>query len=364
MSVRLAVIGTGHLGKIHAKLAKQHPDAELIAVCDPIREAREAVAAEFQTSAVESHTELLGRIDAAIIATPTRFHYEVAADLLRRGVHTFIEKPITLNTSDADELIVIAERNRLALQVGHVERFNPAFQAALPHLGKPLFFDATRCGPYTCRSTDIGVVLDLMIHDLDLILSLQPQNVQRIDALGMPVFGPNEDLAQARITFADGAVANLQASRVSPTVQRTLTVYFETGYAAIDFQAKSVQVIRPTPKVVAGGVKVNELSSAERAHIKDNLFTEYLPLTSIAVDDCNAILEEQRNFLGAVQGREQVRVTGRDGRRAVDAAERILALLAEQQTHLPAGWRHDHGHKPTGPHWSRVPAGTPLRKAG
>ena len=234
----------------------------------------------------------------------------------------------------------------------------------MPELGTPRYIDATRCGPYTCRSTDIGVVLDLMIHDLDLVLSLVPSDLLRVEALGMPVFGPHEDLAQARLTFADGCVVNLQASRVSPTAKRTMDVYFEAGFARLDFAAKTAEIIRPSAAVAAGEVNVETLSLDEKNRLKDKLFDEYLPRTSLPVVDHNAILEEQRNFIQAIRGEALPRVTGRDGRRAVDTAARVLAAItAHSQTVMPPGWRLDPPREPLrGPHWSRSPQGVPAKK--
>jgi predicted dehydrogenase len=293
-------------------------------------------------------------------------HYEVVADLLQRGKHVFVEKPITLNAKDADSLVSIADEHGCILQVGHVERFNPAFEAVRPQLGRPLFIDCVRCGPFSGRSTDIGAVLDLMIHDLDLALSLEPGELRSVDAIGLPVLGPNEDLAQAWLRFEGGCVAQFQASRVSTVAQRTMRIFFETGFAAIDFGTKTVELVRPSIPVLTGRVNVDSCSPEQRTHIKDNLFTEYLPRTVVTVADHNAIAKEHANFVGAICGTERVRVTGRDGRNAVDVAERILASL---KTHswgtFPAGWRHDatHANIPA-PHFLRSPATNPLRRAG
>ena len=326
--LRLAVIGVGHLGKIHARLLRQVEGAELVGVVDPSPEARAAVAAEFMVPACADHRSLIGQIDAAIIATPSRLHHGVAHDLLTRGVNVFVEKPMTLNIGDADDLIAEAESRRLILQVGHVERFNPALTAAAPHLAEPKYIDAVRSGPFTCRSTDIGVVLDLMIHDIDVALSLVDDELTSVQALGAAVIGPNEDWAQARLTFAGGCVANLSASRVAWQSQRSMHVVCSGTIAQIDFGARKTQVMRPAEKLLAGDFDVNCLSPEERTHLKDHLFTDYLPLTDLAVAESNALLEEQREFIAAIRGEASVRVSGRDGRRALDVAERILADIA------------------------------------
>src|SRR5205823_1027499 len=200
---------------VHARLLSQVEGVELAGVVDPSETARTAVANQLNADSFADHVPLLGKIDAAIIAVPSRLHYAVANDLLAHGIHVFVEKPMTLNVGDADGLIDEASSRGLVLQVGHVERFNPAYEAAAAHIGDPKYIDAVRSGPFTCRSTDIGVVLDLMIHDIDIALTLVKDEVIAVEALGAAVIGPNEDWAQARLTFAGGCVANFFASRVS-----------------------------------------------------------------------------------------------------------------------------------------------------
>jgi predicted dehydrogenase len=326
--IRVAVIGVGHLGQIHARLLRQVPGAELVGIVDPSEAARRAVGAELGMAAFADHSPLIGKIDAAIIATPSRLHHGVAIDLLRHGVHVFVEKPITLNVGDADELIKEASARRLILQVGHVERFNPAFVATAPHLTDAKYIDAVRSGPFTCRSTDIGVVLDLMIHDIDIVLSLVDDELVSVQALGAAVIGPNEDWAQARLTFAGGCVANLFASRVAWQAQRSMHILSGSGAAQIDFAARSAKLMRIGEPIQEGHLDVNHLNPSARTHLKEHLFQEYLPLTDLPVADSNPLLEEQREFVAAVRDEAEVRVSGTDGRRALDVAERVLATIA------------------------------------
>jgi predicted dehydrogenase len=367
--LRLAIIGVGHLGRIHARLARQVPELDLVAVVDPSADARAAVAAELGVATHADHSPLAGQIDAAIIATPTRLHHAVASDLLAHGVHVLIEKPMTLNVGDADDLIRTAAEHRLVLQVGHVERFNPALVAAAPHLGEPKYIDAQRTGPYSCRSTDIGVVLDLMIHDIDVALSLLPDEPLAVSALGAAVIGPNEDWAQARLTFAGGCIVNLSASRVAWQAQRTMQVVCRDCMATIDFGARKAQVMRPSEAVQGGELDVTSLAAAERTHLKDHLFTDYLPLAELPVAEANALLEEQRQFAAAIRGQAEVRVSGHDGRRALDVAERILAEIAAHRwdgTAMgPVGPRFEI-RQPVlrGPHWQQRQRAAARRKAG
>lgn len=352
---RLAVIGTGHLGKIHARLAKSHEHASLVAVVDPIVESRQAVASQLEIAAYASHTDLYGQVDAAILASPTKYHHAVALDLLRRGIHVLVEKPITLTSHDADELIAAADARSLQLQVGHVERFNPALEAAAPHVGDAKYIDAVRNGTYTCRSTDVGVVLDLMIHDIDVILSLVREPVVSIDALGAAVFGPHEDWAQARLVFEGGCVANISASRVSLAPQRSMMVHWSEGYAQIDYGAKTAKLVNPSEEILRGEIDVNKLSLDEKNQIKDRLFEEHLRLSQLPVVDNNAILDEQKNFLSAIAGRERVRVSGRDGRDALAVAEQILQSIAAHCWDRGDQSRRadDNSHLLRGPHFSR-----------
>ncbi|MDX1947901.1 MAG: Gfo/Idh/MocA family oxidoreductase [Pirellulaceae bacterium] len=367
--IRVGVIGVGHLGKIHAKLLGQVAGAKLAGVVDPMREAREQVATDLGTTAHADHTTLLGHIDAAIIATPSRLHHAVALDLLRHGIHVLVEKPITLSIGDADELIAEANARRLVLQVGHVERFNPALVAAAPHVCEPKYIDGVRSSPFTCRSTDIGVVLDLMIHDIDVVLSLVADELVSVQALGAAVFGPNEDWAQARLTFAGGCVANLSASRVAWQPQRGMQIVCADAVAALDFATRKAKLMRPSETILAGELDVNALTPAEKTHLKDHLFSEYLPLADLPTIETNALLEEQRELVGAIRGEGAVRVSGQDGRRALDVAERILAEIAAHRwdgaNDGPIGPRfEDRQAVLRGPHWQQAFRAATRRKAG
>lgn len=367
--LRIAVIGVGHLGRIHARLLSQVDGVELAGVVDPVATARQAVAAELNTAAHADHYPLLGQIDAAIVATPTRQHHDVAHDLLQHGVHVFVEKPVTLNVGDADDLVAVAEAKSLVLQIGHVERFNPAFVAAAPHIDQPKYIEATRASSYACRSTDIGVVLDLMIHDIDLVLSLVNDELVSVAALGAAVIGPNEDWAQARLTFAGGCVANLTASRVAWQATRSMHVISRDSMTGIDFAGRTAKRMQVGGAVAAGEIDVHALSAEERTHLKDHLFQEYLPLVDLPVIETNAILEEQREFAAAIRGVGQVRVSGRDGRRALDVAERILTQIAahawEGTSDGPIGPRFETREALLrGPHWHRTRQTVSRRMAG
>ena len=326
--LKLAVVGAGHLGRIHTRLASQREDFELVAVVDPVAEAREDLARQFQTQATATVDSLAGKIDAAIIAAPTQFHYAVARDLLERGVHCLVEKPITTTVAEADALIAAARRRGLVLQVGHVERFNPAVVAVKSELGRIRAIEAVRSSGYSCRSTDVGVILDLMIHDLDLVLSLTSGEVSAVTASALTVVGPHEDVAQARLELTDGCVANLSVSRVSCQPQRTWQIYGERAFAMLDLTSGTARILRPTELLTQGDLDVQQLNLAEKNLVKENFFRDLLALETKAVAPRNAIEDEQSDFVQAIRSGGQPQVTGDDGRRALATAQRILNQLS------------------------------------
>ena len=242
--LRVGVIGVGHIGKNHARLYAQLPDAQFTAIYDTDRARAQQVAHEFGISAVNSIEEFTKLVDAASIATPTNTHFEIAHELLTRGKHLLVEKPITDITAHASQLAELAADRRLVLQVGHVERFNPVLSALEKRLTNPRFIEAHRLSPYPKRSTDIGVVLDLMIHDLEIILHLVRSSVQTIDAVGVPVLSRGEDIANARLRFENGCVANITSSRISPEQMRKIRVFQEDTYLSLDYQNQSGEIYR------------------------------------------------------------------------------------------------------------------------
>jgi predicted dehydrogenase len=241
---RVGVVGVGHIGKNHARLYAELSGAQFTAIYDTDRARADQLAGEFGVLAAASLQEFTEKVDAASIATPTNTHFDIAHELLTRGKHLLIEKPIAENTMHASELAELAASRRLVLQVGHVERFNPILSALEKRLTNPRFIEAHRLSPYPNRSTDIGVVLDLMIHDLEIILHLVHSPVQTIDAVGVPVLSRGEDIANARLRFADGCVANITSSRISPERMRKIRVFQEDAYLSLDYQNQSGEIYR------------------------------------------------------------------------------------------------------------------------
>ncbi len=243
-NLRVGVVGVGHIGSNHARLYAEIPSAEFSAIYDVDLAKANAIAKKYRVTPAQSLDEFAEMVDAASIATPTNTHYEVARSLLARGKHLLIEKPITDNAAHAGELAELAAQNGLILQVGHVERFNPVLSALEERLTHPRFIEAHRLSPYPERSTDIGVVLDLMIHDLEIILHLVRSPVQTIDAVGVAVLSRGEDIANARLRFEDGCVANITSSRISPERMRKIRVFQEDAYLSLDYEKQSGEIYR------------------------------------------------------------------------------------------------------------------------
>jgi predicted dehydrogenase len=364
MSLRIAVVGAGHLGRFHAKLVGQLEGVELAGVADPAEEAGRRVAAECGTTAVADFRELVGKIDAAIVATPTRFHRDVGCELLRHGVHVLIEKPLALTTTECDDLVRLADRNHAVLQVGHIERFNPALDQALPYLRHPQYIEATRHTGFTFRSTDVGVVLDLMIHDLDVAMTLIGSPVADVSAFGLAWMGQHEDVARARLRFANGAIADLSASRVSHTPMRQMQVWSSSGQVNIDFATRSAVVAQPAAILRQGHFNADQLPVEEKVRLKDRVFDELIPLRRLEAGATNALLEEQRDFVAAIRTGRAPRVDGRQAREVIAVAERILASVAAHRWETDEPASSDAVPQPghdilRGPHWNRTPVAPP-----
>lgn len=248
--IRVAVVGVGHVGALHAQIYRRLRGVELVAVCDTHLKRANEIAQIAHCQAVRDAASLIGRVDAASLCVPTSLHYAVGRPLLAAGIHLLVEKPIATTLAQAQRLITQAKLRRLILQVGHVERFNPAIQAARAHLRHPRFIEVDRLSPYPFRGTDVSVVLDVMIHDLDVILALVRSRPVRIDALGVSVLSRSEDIANARITFASGCVANVTASRISDESLRRIRLFQEDAYFSIDYKQQTVELARKTASTI------------------------------------------------------------------------------------------------------------------
>ncbi len=332
--LRVAVIGGGHLGRIHAKLLGQVDGARLVAICDPDQAASDAIAAAHSTDRhpIIAHADYRGcieSIDAAIIAAPTHYHAEIATTLLKAGKHLFVEKPLTHESDDARRLAMLASARGLVLQVGHVERFNPAF-TALEDFGVDVkYVEATRASRFPGRCLDVGVVMDLMIHDLDLILSLTSAPVSSIAASGLSVVSGHEDIAEARIEFQCGLVANVKASRISPIAAREMVLYSPAGFAQIDFGKPALTTVRSSESLARRDFDLAEQTDNPLKYA-DRLFQEHLRCEVQELEPRNAILDELHDFVISVQCGGVPCVDGTAGARAVAVAESILNVIDER----------------------------------
>lgn len=359
--LRVAVVGVGHLGRIHARILAGLEHVDLVGVVDPVEANREQAALEYRCRPFADHQQLAGQIDAAIVATPTASHHAVALDLLRGGIHLLVEKPLSATLAQAEELVEAARRQAVQLQVGHIERFNPAFAAAWPHLHEPKYIEAVRTSGFTFRSTDIGVVLDLMIHDIDLVLSLTRSPVQGVQALGISVLGRHEDVAHARLVFENGCVATLNASRISQVATRRMQIWSRRCFAGLDLAARVATLVRPSETLLRRELDIEQLLPAEKARWKETLLAEHLPVERIEPEPCDALTAELLDFADSIRSGRAPRVPGEQGRDAVAVAQQVLAKI---QTHAWDG-TSDGPVGPLaapapriirGPHWGRQPA--------
>ncbi len=330
-ALRLAVIGAGHLGRIHAKLANGSEQFDVVGVADPSEQARKIVEEQLGLPTFTDYNELIGQVDAAIVAPPTVVHYEVTSAMLRAGIHCLVEKPLASSTEEASRLVQIAKHHQCTLQTGHVERFNPSWTTAQPRIGAPKFVEAVRAGAYSGRSTDIGVVMDLMIHDLDLILAIDKSPIEQIQASGIALLGQHEDIAEARLQFESGCIATIRASRVATAPTRRMSVYSSKGLADIDFSTDEVMVTSPAPDVLQRLVGLDDLPAEDRMQAKSEIFDKYLLQETLPAPGRNAILDEQNDFAISVQTGSSPAVSGEDGARAVAVANQIVDTISTHQ---------------------------------
>jgi predicted dehydrogenase len=365
---RLAVIGVGHLGQHHARILAAMPDVDLVAVADARADQAQAVAAKCGTQAREDFRSLVDDVDAVTIAVPTFLHRDVATPFLSRGIATLIEKPIASTVAEAEYLTNLAATHNAVLQIGHIERFNPALEALTNSPVRPRYIRGERLSTYTFRSTDIGVVLDLMIHDIDLVLSLVPSQVTSVSAVGVSIFGQHEDVADARIEFADGTVASLTASRASFNPSRKMRIWGEDGYASLDFQAREATIIRPSENLKRGIVDIEGVDLTQPAAVKNHLFGKILEVDKIHPEPRESLAAELQNFITAARRLTPPRVPGTDGLRALKLADQIVQALRSHQwgTSVPAAAAGIDTPEPLfrGPHIPLAKAARPFANQG
>jgi predicted dehydrogenase len=319
--LKIGVLGAGHLGKIHLRLIKEIPAFELVGFFDPNPAVAEKVAAEFGTKAWPSADELIAACDAIDIVTPTLFHFEGAEKAIRQSKHVFIEKPLTNTVKEGQKLVKLATEANVKVQVGHVERFNPAFMAAQEILREPMFIETHRLAQFNPRGTDVSVVLDLMIHDIDIVLSLIKANIRRISASGVAVVSETPDIANARIEFDNGAVANLTASRISLKNMRKSRFFRRDAYISVDFLDKSVSIVRM--KNVEGPVDPLALT----IDLGEDKGLKQIWFESPNIEPANAIKMELEAFAAAINNNTRPPVNIDEGLKALDVAHKIIDQL-------------------------------------
>ena len=305
--IKVAVIGVGQLGQHHAHVYSRMPDVELVGVVDiDYRRARK-IARQSNTGAYNDYKSISGEIDAVNIAVPTNLHFQLGKYFLGRGIHCLVEKPITPSLDEAEELLDIARKKRIVLQVGHVERFNPAVIEAQGYIKEPKFIEANRLGPYSPRVADVSVVLDLMIHDIDIILYLVKSRIENIDAIGTSVLSSSEDIANARIRFANGCVANVSASRISLEKFRKIRIFQQHSYISLDYAKPAVKIYTKKKEIIKSLKDIN---------------IRYPKLGKI-----NPLQEEIKHFITCIREKSKPLVSGEHGKNALEVCLEILKII-------------------------------------
>jgi predicted dehydrogenase len=347
--LRIGVVGTGALGRHHARIYSSL-DTELVGVADTSAERGQAVAESCDTRWFADYRNLFGEVDAVSIAVPTFAHKGVATEFLERRIPVLIEKPLASTVAEAAALVAAAERTQTTLQVGHVERFNPASQVARRLAGSPRYIRAERTSPYAFRSTDIGVVLDVMIHDLDLILDLVRSPLVDVEAFGVSILGQHEDCVQARLRFANGCVADLSANRVHPTSRRNMQIWSTTGCVTVDFTTREVVHYAPSQRLQYGDSPLARASKpgANIEQLKSEIFGEYLRVERPEVSKADALTAELASFVDCVLNEQTPVVDGHAALAAMEAADRVLKSVAAHR------WNGS-GTGPVGPFLAHEP---------
>ena len=357
--LRVAVVGVGALGRHHARILSEMEGVELVAVADSQEQRGQEVATRHQTRWVADYRDLLSEraVDAVSVVVPTVAHRQVAGAFLECGIPVLVEKPLAGNVTEARELVALASRHHALLQVGHIEQFNPAFQAAKKAIVAPKYLRCERTSTYTFRSTDIGVVLDLMIHDIDLVLSLVKSPLRRCEAFGIGVMGQNEDATQARLYFENGCIADLTASRISPVASRSLTAWSAAGCVTVDLHQRTVQRFSPSETLFQGTSPLEQAAQpgADLEALKKEVFGRFIHSETLAVEQngVDALTQELREFTHCVVSGQSPHVNGAQALEAMIVAGKVLEQVASHQ------WDGN----PHGPIGAYPFVTTPLRKA-
>ncbi|GAX62198.1 1-carboxy-3-chloro-3,4-dihydroxycyclohexa-1, 5-diene dehydrogenase [Candidatus Scalindua japonica] len=318
--LKVAVIGTGHLGKEHARIYSEIPEVDLIGVVDTNKDTGEAVARRCKTTYYSSFKDILTKIDIASVVVPTRSHYKITKELLNNGIHVLVEKPMTGTVSEAEDLIRLSKQNSIILQPGYIERFNPALEAIKELDVSIKFIECHRLSPFTFRSADIGVVLDLMIHDIDIILYLSKSKIKKIDAVGVNVIADKEDIANARIQFENGCVANITASRVSFEPMRRIRLFSENSYISLDYQKQEALIYKKSPKLTLKSIDPERKGVSSITDLKNFSFGDMLKIERIIMNNQEPLKKELESFIDCIKNGKQPVVSGEEGINAIKTA--------------------------------------------
>jgi predicted dehydrogenase len=325
----VGVVGCGRMGKLHARVCSQIPRLKLVGTFDSSADAASAVAQQYSTRSFARLDDLLNEVAAVVIAAPTSFHLDLARQCIERGVACLIEKPLAGDSRSARSIVELARQRGVCVQVGHIERFNPAVRAMANLDIRPRFIEVTRISPLTFRSIDVGVVLDMMIHDIDIVLRLAASKVAKVDAVGVSVIeaGAPEDICNARLTFENGCVANLTASRLALKTERKLRVFSRDCYLTLDYQKKYAMVARRGENLAAIRDAVARLRAGEVKDLSELNFSELVNVEELQIDDVEPLRAEWESFADSVVRRELPAVTAEEGLAAVEVAERIVGAM-------------------------------------
>jgi len=339
--LKLAVVGVGALGRHHARILSQLPNVELVAVVDASREQGESVAASCGCEWTPDYRTILQRVDAVSIVVPTSLHRPIAEDFLCHSIPVLVEKPLTANVEDGAILVRLAREHGVPLQVGHIERFNPAFESLAEKIGSPKYIRGERISPYAFRSMDIGAVLDLMIHDIELTLALIGQMPVRVEAFGTSLVGGNEDCVQARLVFPGGCIADLTANRVAPHFSRTMQAWSDQGCFTADFTARTVTALTPGDSLLQGELpfELVQQGICTAAELKPEIFGRFIQTAETKGSDVDALTAELSAFVHCVRNGESPLVSGAQGLAALRVADQILTSVRSHQWDGHAGGR-------------------------
>lgn len=321
-TLRAAVIGVGHLGQHHARNYTEIPGVELVAVCDADPGAGEKIARKHKTQFVADAQKLIGAVDLVSIATPTVTHHVIAKTMLKAGIHCLVEKPMTATVEEAEELVELARAAGLVLQIGHIERFNPTMVAIRQYLNGPRYITADRVSPYPFRSTDVSVVMDVMIHDIDLVLALVGSDVKSLEAIGVPVISKTVDTANARLRFENGAMATITASRVSFKTERKMRIFQPDAYISLNFAEKEANIFKKGPKLLDGFDPATFKPSLV-ANLKAFLFGDLIKISKAKIDEKEPLRAELTSFVESVVSGKTPECTGEAGMKAIKIAAAI-----------------------------------------